>query len=460
MVNLIGKQFLKNWRVWGAVLPIFLVSGLIFSTSLTILEAINQNGTSSVVDYGVFVQMPIIIGGIVLIILTNNAMRQCIDLFDESTDILLLLGASPLQLSGLMTGQLLVVGVIGAIAGSLISLPAARVFLALIPDVSTSQGLATLRLEFSGQAVLITLLTQVGLIIFTSMRYCLKNYGQRKGSLSAYKSSNEKKVKGFFVGLVGILTSFVATVLLLIKEVPNPNAVAEYNSSMNDSMSLLLLTWLMLIIGMNFLMRPLFKVIVRKAINLTSISRTPTIRSAFYNLKYNEEGVIKLSRPLVVIILLVGNFIALFLNTKLLIDGNNSSGVLSDLLTSLIFLFGAPIIISLANIITSTCLFKIKTKDQMGRYFYSGCTPQWIFNLKIIEVGLASGISILITFLGMILFSVPVLRVAALGGGKIFKANWSFNILITLGVFLFFFLCIVILNYAEKKAIKAYMKSA
>lgn len=460
MVTLISKQFLKNWKVWGAILPIFLVSGLIFSTSLTILAAINQTGTSSAVDYGVFLQMPLIIGGVVLAILTNNAMKQCIDLFDESNDILLLLGASPWQLSSLMTGQLLAVGIMGAVAGSLFSLPAAQIFLAILPEGPTSQGLANLPLEFSGQAVLLASLIQVGLIIFISMRYCLKNYRQQKGGLSAYKSSNRKRFKGAFIGLLGILTSLVVTVLLLIKEAPNPNNTLDYNSSMNDSMSLLLLIWLALIVGMNFLMGPLFKGIVKRVVNWPSISRTPTIRSAFCNLKYNEEGLIKLSRPLVVIILLVGNFIALFLNTKLLIDGGNNSTNLSDLLISLIFLFGAPIIISLANIITSTCLFKIKTKDQGGCYFFSGCTPQWIFNLKVIEIGLAAGISILITFLGTFLFSIPLLRVAALGGGEIFKADWSFNILITLGVFLLFFICLVFLNFIEKKSTKAYLKTA
>lgn len=98
MFKLIIKQFLQHWKIWLSILPIFIVSGLIFSTALVILNGLNSTDLNSSVDYGVFMQLPIVIGIVVLFLLTTNAMKQCIDFFDETNDILLLLGASLLKL--------------------------------------------------------------------------------------------------------------------------------------------------------------------------------------------------------------------------------------------------------------------------------------------------------------------------------------------------------------------------
>ena len=98
--------------------------------------------------------------------------------------------------------------------------------------------------------------------------------------------------------------------------------------------------------------------------HLPSITKHPLIRSAFYDLQFHQENMIKLIRPVSVIALLIGNFIALFLNTKMLVDGRNDESAIYDLIVSLVFVFGAPILISLANIVTSISLFKMKTQKE------------------------------------------------------------------------------------------------
>ncbi|MDY4307519.1 hypothetical protein SNF32_09880 [Enterococcus mundtii] len=181
------------------------------------------------------------------------------------------------------------------------------------------------------------------------------------------------------------------------------------------------------------------------------MTKNPMIRTALYNIK----ELIKLIRPVSIITMLVGNFIALFLNTKLLIDGTNDSSYISDLIINLIFVFGAPILISLANVIVSICLFRIKTKVESKNYFYTGCTPDWIFKMRIIEISSVSFISIIITFIGTILFAIPLLRVTYLGGGNIFKANWSVNLLLSLGAFLIFGLCFIAIYWFEHYTLKS-----
>ncbi|NCU16078.1 hypothetical protein GWR18_15715, partial [Lactobacillus paracasei] len=78
-------------------------------------------------------------------------------------------------------------------------------------------------------------------------------------------------------------------------------------------------------------------------VHIPSMAKQPMIRFAFHDLQHHEEAVLKLIRPVSVIVLLAGNFIALFLTTKLLLDGNNGGAVLYDLAVSLIFVFGGPI---------------------------------------------------------------------------------------------------------------------
>lgn len=164
MFKLIIKQFLQHWKIWLSILPIFIVSGLIFSTALVILNGLNSTDLNSSVDYGVFMQLPIVIGIVVLFLLTTNAMKQCIDFFDETNDILLLLGASPVQISLVMTGQMLLIGIIGAIFGSCFSLKASQLFLTTLPSSSAKETLLHLPLQFSWNVVFIVILIQIAII--------------------------------------------------------------------------------------------------------------------------------------------------------------------------------------------------------------------------------------------------------------------------------------------------------
>lgn len=456
MLKIIAKQFLQYWKIWLALLPIFIVSGIVFSTSLILLTAMATIPVASGTDYGVFMQTPIIIGGVVLCLLTNNAMKQCIDFFDDTNDVMLLLGASPVQLSFLMTGQVLLTGVLGAVIGMLFAIPAGRGFLSLLPVSASSESLVRLPLSFSWQMVRTVLILQALLIVMTCMRYCLKTYQRRKGALVA-SLHKHRKIVGSFLGIVTLIASLVVTILLFLKPVPDPTSANAYNNSMKGSMNFLLLLWPLVIISMNFLIRPLFIKMVRVIVHIPSMAKQPMIRSAFHDLQHHEEAVIKLIRPVSVIVLLAGNFIALFLNTKLLVDGNNGGAVIYDLAVSLIFVFGAPIMISLASILTSISLFKMKTAAESDHYFFSGCTPSWIFNLKLTEIGAATILAILITFLGTSLFAIPLLRVAFLGGGDLSKANWTVNILLTFGVFGIFSLCLTLVYWSERTHRKAYV---
>lgn len=458
MIKLITKQFVQYWKIWLSVLPVFFASGLVFNTSFTIINGMRGVNSVDINDYSVFMQMPIITGAVILLLLTTNTMKQCIDFFDETNDILLLLGSSPLQLSFLMTSQMLLIGIIGTFIGSLFSIQAAQAFFSILPSFSARQSFSHLTLHLSWSVIFITLLLQISIITITCMRYCLKNFKKRKGILSSYSASIKRKFNGSFFGILALIISVVGTFYLYLKNVPDPSVLKEYTQSMSNSMNVLLLLWLSLLVAMNFLVRPIFRAIVNRIVDLPEISKYPMVRIAFYNIQYNVEGLVKLIRPVSIITLLTGNFIALFLNTRLLIDGANSGSYISDLILSLEFLFGAPIIISLANIFASICLFRMKTKIESKNYFYTGCTPNWIFKTRIIEISSISIISILTTLVGTILFAIPLLRVTYLGGGNIFKANWSVNILLALGAFLLFSLFFILIYWFEYKLLKKYVE--
>lgn len=458
MFKLIIKQFLQHWKIWLSILPIFIVSGLIFSTAFVILNALSRADLNSSVDYGVFMQLPIVIGIVVLFLLTTNAMKQCIDFFDETNDILLLLGASPAQISLVMTGQMSLIGMIGAFFGSCFSLKSSQLFLSTLPSSAAKESLVHIPLQFSWNIIFAVIMIQLAIILYTCMRYCLKNYKKRKGSLSSHRASNKTKNSGRFLGIIALLISVGATVYLYFKNIPDPTLIKEYTQSMSNSMNLLLLLWLSILMTMNFLIRPIFRGIVHIIVGLPKMTKNPMVRTAFYNMQYNIEELIKLIRPVSIITLLVGNFIALFLNTKLLIDGTNDNSYISDLVINLIFVFGAPILISLANVFVSIFLFRIKTKVESKEYFYTGCTPNWIFKMRIIEISIVSLISIIVTFIGIIMFAIPLLRVTYLGGGNIFKANWSINIQLSLGTFVVFGLCFISIYWFERHTSKKYVE--
>lgn len=244
MFKLILKQLLQHWKIWLSILPIFIVSGLIFSTAFVILNALSRAGLNSSVDYGVFMQLPIVIGIVVLFLLTTNAMKQCIDFFDETNDILLLLGASPAQISLVMTGQMLIIGMIGAFFGSCFSLKSSQLFLSTLPSSAAKESLVHIPLQFSWNIVFAVIMIQLAIILYTCMRYCLKNYKKRKGSLSSHRASNKTKNSGKFLGIIALLISVGATLYLYFKNIPDPTLIKEYTQSMSNSMNLLLLLWL------------------------------------------------------------------------------------------------------------------------------------------------------------------------------------------------------------------------
>ncbi len=458
MSKLITKQFVCYWKIWLSVLPVFFASGLVFSTSFTIINSMRRVNSINIDDYSVFMQMPIVTGAVILLLLTTNTMKQCIDFFDDTNDILLLLGSSPLQLSFLMTGQMLLIGIIGTMSGSLFSIPAAQAFSSVLPSYFARQTFSHLALHLSWNIIFMTLLLQISIITITCMRYCLKNFKKRKGTLSSYSAPIKTKLNGRFWGILALIISIGGTVYLYFKNVPDPSVVKEYTRSMSNSMNVLLLLWLSLLVAMNFLVQPIVRAAVNRMVDLPTITKYPMVRSAFYNMHYNVEGLVKLIRPVSMITLLTGNFIALFLNTRLLIDGDNSGSYLPDLILSLEFLFGAPIIISLANIFASACLFRIKTKDESKSYFNTGCTPNWIFKARIIEISTISIISIVTTLIGTGLFAIPLLRVTYLGGGNIFKANWSVNLLLSVSAFLVFDLCFILIYWFERHSLKKYVE--
>ena len=252
MFKLILKQFLQHWKIWLSILPIFIVSGLIFSTAFVILNALSRADLNSSVDYGVFMQLPIVIGIVMLFLLTINAMKQCIDFFDGTNDILLLLGASPAQISLVMTGQMLVIGMIGAVIGSGFSLKASQLFLTTLPSSSAKDSLVHIPLQFSWNVVFVVILIQLAIILYTCMRCCLKIYMKRKGSLSSNRAFIKMKNSGKFLGILASLVSVGATIYLYLKNVPDPTLIKEYTRSMSNSMNLLLLLWLSVLITMNF----------------------------------------------------------------------------------------------------------------------------------------------------------------------------------------------------------------
>ncbi|MEK0411479.1 hypothetical protein WNX29_10980, partial [Limosilactobacillus reuteri] len=77
--------------------------------------------------------------------------------------------------------------------------------------------------------------------------------------------------------IVTLIASLVVTILLFLKPVPDPTSANAYNNSMKGSMNFLLLLWPLVIISMNFLIRPLFIKMVRVIVHIPSMAKQPMI---------------------------------------------------------------------------------------------------------------------------------------------------------------------------------------
>lgn len=449
MLNLISKQFIYYRKVWFSIFPIFFISGLITSGSFMIIHEMNQTysrGTGQSINYVSFLDFTIFIALFFVLLLVGNAISQCIDLFDRDNDVLLLIGASPRQLSRVMTGQILLLALVALLLSGLFTQSFANLFIQTL-KLGGEKPLSHLRVHFSFPVFFQSLVIQILLITIYSSWYYKRIFAENNLTLYIFRQDKKQRYPRLWLSIVLSLVYIVLCYKLFVKPIPNAHEILAYNKSMSQSMNILLTLLLLSIVLIDRLIIILYRCLSEIANRVISMQSQPLMSVATSDLRHYIPDLVRVNRPIIIIALFIGNFVAMFLNTKLLIDGNNANSILVDLMLSLVFIFGAPALISCGNIITSMSFFSIRSNKDSSKYYLTGCTPKWILSMKSWQMLFSSIYCSCIIFLGNLFFIVPMLRVTILGGGDISKANWSFNFLIVFLIFVFLNIVYYLINY-------------
>ncbi|HGR7016727.1 TPA: hypothetical protein ACL51C_002085, partial [Streptococcus pneumoniae] len=111
MLRLVYYQFLHNKKQWLGVSPVIFVSSLVMG--LAVNGVINVENNSQVFvglpDPKPIFMFPIVFGGVTLFFVLSNIINMLVEIFRDDYELLEVLGASLLQLSFLVGGQIFII---------------------------------------------------------------------------------------------------------------------------------------------------------------------------------------------------------------------------------------------------------------------------------------------------------------------------------------------------------------
>lgn len=154
-------QLKHSWRQWLATIPVFVTVGLILGFCLT--GIVNVAESQQVDLYGqntplpIFI-MPIVFGGITMLIVIKGIVNQLLDQFKADYRMLAILGATVNALAAILGIQIGIVSGVSALLGGVIALPLTRFCYVWLQQIVGPQMLPNMSIHFSFMALLLTVI--------------------------------------------------------------------------------------------------------------------------------------------------------------------------------------------------------------------------------------------------------------------------------------------------------------
>ena len=152
-------QFRYSWRKWVGTLFVFTAAGVALGfTFIGLFSAINIYMGNGGPSAGIIFTMPGSFGVITIILIINGVTRLLINSFSKDYRLWGVLGANPNQLSMLVSGQMTLLSLIGAIFGYFLSYPIVSSFYSWMLTTPGSNGMPAIPMHLSLQSFMLTIL--------------------------------------------------------------------------------------------------------------------------------------------------------------------------------------------------------------------------------------------------------------------------------------------------------------
>ncbi|MHC9536934.1 FtsX-like permease family protein [Dellaglioa sp. BT-FLS60] len=352
MLNMTFWQFRYSWRKWLGSLVVFFSAGLILGGSFiginsTILEHLNHGTYNPLV---IFVS-PIIFGGITVMLIINGVTRLLINSFSKDYELWAILGANPKQLAFLISGQMTITSMIGAIFGYYLSFPLVINLYSWMRMTPGMEELPEVKMHLSVQSFLATILL-VGVICGIMSFFDARKIFVGKQSFA----HGLKKVTKFGVTPVAIILSTLSTICLIALYsvffiTPNTTRImfgGENSSLENAYTQAFLAVTFVAIIAFSLSASIILPLVLTTIFKLFPHNHLKTANVAYWNVHSNSDFLKSVVVPLFIFSILSSFF------SYLAVDLANvsASKSLSEIVGTLAIFLGAPFLVIFANIIS------------------------------------------------------------------------------------------------------------
>lgn len=422
MILLVYSQFKRNIRMWIQSIPVFLMSGFIIGFCLTgawniwISYPIRVSSNNSPMP--IFL-MPIVFGSFTMFLMIKSIVGQILRRLSIINSNLIILGASPIQLSILVGLQLAIISGIGSGMGAIISLPFVNIFYSRLSSIVGTSLLPTIHLHFSIIVLCASVLITSCTTTISGMLNSYKNFVLVQKNIQ-YRQL-EKRVsrkKAPLVFAVLILIAILIYWILIEKRIFLTDLATRYDINLEIIFTILFTVILCVSLFSSRFMRGCCSILLRlggKRLTYASL--------ALYNIKKQPRLFDGFVKPIAIVTILTSGFSSIISNFLSHQNTYSKTNGNVELLLAVLLYVGAPSLIALANVLSVLMLSKDLSNFQNNQLHLIGYSNRDIRNVIMSQGLICSFVCLLQSMLYSIYLSYIIVVAAKITASSAFSVN-------------------------------------
>ncbi|VKT24290.1 permease [Streptococcus pneumoniae] len=377
MLRLVYYQFLHNKKQWLGVSPVIFVSSLVMG--LAVNGVINVENNSQVFvglpDPKPIFMFPIVFGGVTLFFVLSNIINMLVEIFRDDYELLEVLGASRLQLSFLVGGQIFIISSIISFIAYLCSIFVTSNYYYFLQYFFGENILPDIQFQMSAVGCIITVVLISFLAFLSGCFYTFKKIRNRKSSVLS------------IVKRILLLAGFSVIWLLSLQQI--------FQDSTILAKAQIIFNIVILDIVIIYQLSPFIQSCFIKLLSIIIFRNNFMFIVSKWNLLYRKPYIKSISAAITGAILLISSF--QMISQNILSQFQDDSDL--ELKVAFIVYVGAPILIVLANIISIAFLSSHQERTEIQQFEILGTSNYQMVKIKVGEAIFLTFVTSLIAFL-------------------------------------------------------------
>ncbi|MGT2930335.1 hypothetical protein ACVR1G_08935 [Streptococcus dentasini] len=435
MLKLIYYQFSYSKKQWLSILPLFFASSLLVGICLVIAfnvrehhQVFNKVGTPAPIFVG-----PIIFGGVTLLFLISGLIKLLLQFFKEDYRLWVVNGASRIQLSFLISGQLTLLASLTSAIGGSCAIFCARWYYSYVQTLVGKEMLPTIPIAFNGLSFLLTVIILATVAFLGGFIHSYRILNKNALLGDSFDSSKGKLPK--IARLSCLLISLVLWLTLAwpFLSITSKTRLSERLLMQIDSSILLILALHIIILN---LMSPYIQVRLTKWLLGWSSSYNAVL--AKWTILQDRDYLKSLTSSIAIMASLISQFMIL---SDVAYSNFSSEAGKAETMAVLLFFVAGPLIVALANILSITILSSINEYQTVKQWATLGISHKQAMLIRFTQSLAYGGVTLVTTLIfNMVFFYLMRKEALLLNYEEIKYSNiYLYAVAITVMMFVFVF---------------------